>query len=253
MTNPPDFDENGLNVFDPNDTLGHKSDYITQLQEIAILRHLPKGDGEVALDLGCGYGRLTPLLQKLGWYAVGIDPSKDLIEYARHHFPEPQYMLGQLPDLPMEPKGANLVLMQNILRRLKLGGSLNVVQGIGQYVAEGGHIVVVDNIRDNHPDYLPERDIIKLIEKEQFSLVKRIPIRAARWWLIYAIRYGLVPRKYFKTIARWELSRMAGRSSRPVFQYYNVMFIFRKQPVSDTEQGQPHPLQAEQSFPLAEP
>ncbi len=71
---PPQYHLNGLNILDPKDALGDKSDYITILQEKALMRYLPKGTG-VAVDIGCGYGRLTSVVHKNGWRVIGVDPS----------------------------------------------------------------------------------------------------------------------------------------------------------------------------------
>ncbi|MGV6825999.1 MAG: class I SAM-dependent methyltransferase [bacterium] len=225
---PPVYDLHGLNVFDPNDKLGKKSRYITLLHDIALSRYMPDGHGELAVDVGCGYGRLTPLLKNKGWKAMGIDPTESFIEYAKEHFPGPEYRIGQLPDLPLEMESVHLMLMQNILRALKEYGILDVVTGVGKFVAPGGKIVVVDNIRDGHSAYLAEAELVSLIEGEGFELINRVPIRAARSWMIYLIRYGLIPEKYFKSIALRELNRMSVRKRRPRLQYYNVMFEFCK-------------------------
>ncbi|SDB26338.1 Uncharacterized membrane protein YbhN, UPF0104 family [Desulfonatronum thiosulfatophilum] len=225
---PPDFDDQGLNVFDPKDTLGVKTAYITMLQEKALERHLPRGQGGVAVDVGCGYGRLTSVLPRRGWQSAGVDPSWSLLAHAQALYPGPTYLQAGLPDLPFRPGAIQLVLMQNLLRPLLLGRRLGVVRGIGGFVQDHGWIVVVDNIRDGHPNFLPEEEIIDIFSGEGFRLVRRVPLRAARWWMIYLIRYGLIPRSWLPTIADWELRQMEQRTGRPRHQYYNVLFIFQK-------------------------
>jgi SAM-dependent methyltransferase len=236
---PPQFDDQGLNVFDPSDTLGIKTAYITILQEKALNRHLPRGRGGTAVDVGCGYGRLTAILQNQGWRAVGMDPSWSLLVYARSHHPGPDYVQAGLPDLPVKIASSQLILMQNLLRALFLGKRLALVHGIGRYLGKNGWVVVVDNIRDEHPEYLPEQKIIDIFTAEGCKLVHRVPIRAARWWLIYCIRYGLIPRAWLPRIADWELNRMEHRVRRPCRQYYNVLFIFQKPVLTDTIQSDP--------------
>lgn len=52
--------------------------------------------GRKALDFGCGAGRSTRFLRKLGFDAVGVDISEPMLARARERDPEGQY--GLLPD-----------------------------------------------------------------------------------------------------------------------------------------------------------
>ena len=226
----PTHDADGLHVLDPNDTLGRKSAYITLLHETALRRHVPKGSGSLAVDLGCGFGRLTPLLVEQGWRAMGVDPSDDLLRYAREHHPGPEYAVGGLPDLPVDPQSVGLLLVQNVLRSLRMIGRLDVVPGIGRFLAPDARVLVVENIRSGHPEYLPEALITEVMQAEGLELIKRVPLRAARWWVIYLIRYGIIPTTSFSRIAEWELDRMASRTESPKWQYWNVLYVFAKEP-----------------------
>ena len=49
--------------------------------------------GRKAIDFGCGTGRSTRFLQKLGFDAIGIDISEDMIKKAREIDPEGDYRL----------------------------------------------------------------------------------------------------------------------------------------------------------------
>jgi SAM-dependent methyltransferase len=223
----PTHDAKGLHILDPNDHLGHKSAYITRLQERLLRRYLPSGHGELAVDLGCGFGRLTPVMSDLGWRTIGIDPAEELINYAREQVPGTEFKVGALPDLPLDHGCVSLLLLQNVMRALKMMGKLDAVTGIGRYLTPNGQLFIVDNIRAGHPDYLPEAQIIDLMAREDLHLLRRIPLRAGRWWMIYLIRYGLIPTKWFGRIADWELDRMAKQSGSPRWQYWNVLYVFK--------------------------
>jgi len=49
--------------------------------------------GRKAIDFGCGAGRSTRFLQKLGFSTVGVDISEDMIKKAREIDPEGNYRL----------------------------------------------------------------------------------------------------------------------------------------------------------------
>jgi ubiquinone/menaquinone biosynthesis C-methylase UbiE len=64
--------------------------WITRVQQEAIWPHLVAaldGTEQRALDFGCGMGRWTPALADLVGYALGVDPTPELLTYAETHRP----------------------------------------------------------------------------------------------------------------------------------------------------------------------
>ncbi len=222
---PPAYDAQGLNVLDHHDRRGVKSKYITLLQEMAIKRYLPEPvNNRYALDVGCGYGRLTATLAAKGWNPIGIDPAYLLLSYARRHNPTILFCQAQLPDLPVKPVG--MILLQNVLRVLLLNNALSALTGIERHLSPSGKLVVVENIR-NHPNYFQVNSLVTLLENRGFQLQQTLPIRFGRWWMLYLIRYGLIPEKWLPRIAEYELSRAKRwRGYLPPWQYLNVLSIF---------------------------
>jgi SAM-dependent methyltransferase len=57
---------------------------------------LPKGEGHklTALDFGCGTGRSTRFLKNLGFNAIGVDISEDMLAIARRLDPKGEYLYG---------------------------------------------------------------------------------------------------------------------------------------------------------------
>jgi SAM-dependent methyltransferase len=67
--------------------------------------------GKTAVDFGCGTGRSTRFLKQLGFEAVGVDISKDMIEKARDIDPDGDYRLvAQDNDSPLNALRCDLVL-----------------------------------------------------------------------------------------------------------------------------------------------
>ena len=64
--------------------------------EEQIFRNLPRGK---LLDLGCGSGRTTVNLARMGFRVVGVDISEAMIAEARRLHPEIDYRLGDACDL----------------------------------------------------------------------------------------------------------------------------------------------------------
>jgi SAM-dependent methyltransferase len=61
--------------------------------------------GGKAIDFGCGTGRSTRFLQKLGFETIGIDISEDMIKKAREIDPKGDYRLVQEGDLSQVQQG----------------------------------------------------------------------------------------------------------------------------------------------------
>jgi SAM-dependent methyltransferase len=67
--------------------------------------------GKRALDFGCGGGRSTRFLRELGFSAVGVDISHDMIRQAREIDPEGEYLCIEDADFSgLRPKGYDLIL-----------------------------------------------------------------------------------------------------------------------------------------------
>jgi hypothetical protein len=120
------------------------------------------------------------------------------------------------------------MLIQNVLRALSMMNRLGAVKGMGSYLTPDARVILVENIRSGHAAYLPEAQIAELMCQEGLRLVKRVPLRSARWWFIYLIRYGLVPEAFIPIIADWELKRMSIRKGAPRWHYWNVLFEFER-------------------------
>lgn len=223
---PPLFDDHGINLADPNDRLGIKSAYITRLQIEALSEILGAPTGRI-LDLGCGYGRTTLELAARGWDVVGSEPSIRVLQHARRARAMLPLVAGALPDLPFRPQAFEVVLLINVVRSLHLLGIAEIVRRAVDYVAPRGRLVVLDNMRPGHPDYVDENWLIELFRAAGLDLEMRRAIRWSRWPPIYAIRYGLVPSRLIPWLIRWERCRMR-RAGPPRCGYHNVIFVFRR-------------------------
>jgi SAM-dependent methyltransferase len=223
----PAYDDAGLNLADPGDRRGLKTDYISRVQSLALERHVGRGSG-LALDLGCGYGRMTRQIASMGYDVVGLDPSLRILRYARGHDAAQKFCAGRMPDLPFADGTFDTVFLLNVVRPLHLLGLVDVCSGAARMVAPGGRLVVLDNLRAGDARYVDASWFETFFERHGLRLVRRVAIRAARAPLIYLIRYGLVPRAWFDRLAARELARMEKKTGVPRWQYHNVIFVFER-------------------------
>jgi SAM-dependent methyltransferase len=88
--------------------------------------------GKEAVDFGCGTGRSTRFLKELGFNAVGIDISSEMIDRAREMDPAGEYLLIEDGDFSLlKPAGYDLILsaftfdnIPTMERKVRLFGGL---------------------------------------------------------------------------------------------------------------------------------
>jgi len=103
--------------------------------------------GKKALDFGCGAGRSTRFLQKLGFEAIGLDISAGMIDQAKKNDPKGDYRLIKDGDFESFEKNhfdliTAIFTFDNIPdpeNRLKL------LKGLAGLINENGRIILLDS------------------------------------------------------------------------------------------------------------
>ena len=103
--------------------------------------------GRAGLDFGCGAGRSTAFLKKLGFDAIGIDISASMIELAKKADPDGSYQVVDEGDFSgFEPDTFDLILsafaFDNIPNTDKRVG---VLRGLRELLKREGRIILLDS------------------------------------------------------------------------------------------------------------
>lgn len=77
------------------------SEGLRELEREAIDRYFGEGESRV-LDVGCGTGRTTDALERLGYDVVGVDLTPSFVERARANVPDVPFFVGDVCALPFE-------------------------------------------------------------------------------------------------------------------------------------------------------
>jgi ubiquinone/menaquinone biosynthesis C-methylase UbiE len=111
-----------------------------EVERRVIGSHFIESDATV-LDLGCGTGRTTGVLDEMGFEVVGVDVSEPMVSRARQLFPDIEFRSGDARDLQFDderfdyvlfsfngldyvkPEGDRYVALREIWRVLKPGGT----------------------------------------------------------------------------------------------------------------------------------
>jgi SAM-dependent methyltransferase len=99
--------------------------------------------GRKALDFGCGAGRSTRFLRRLGFDAAGVDIAAPMLAQARERDPQGEYRLvpdGDLGGLP--PDAYDLVLSAFTFDNIPtMEKKVALFRGLERLLKAGGHIV----------------------------------------------------------------------------------------------------------------
>jgi SAM-dependent methyltransferase len=113
-----------------------------------VFRNLPAllelhVEGRRAVDFGCGTGRSTRFLQKLGLATRGLDISRDMVAIASQRDPEGDYLVIDDGDFQALPRGG-FDLVQSAFTFDNIPGferKVDLLRGLGHLLAADGILV----------------------------------------------------------------------------------------------------------------
>lgn len=150
-------------------TPGHDA-FFWQLGLPVLLEMLPP-PGRLAIDAGCGEGRLTRILRDRGYSVVGLDGSQSMVRAAASHEEAALVLGADAAAMPVRSGAADLVVAYMTLQDLDdmegaVAEAARVLGGGGRFCAAFIHPVqsagdrgdpIVDGVR--YPDGRPDADL----------------------------------------------------------------------------------------------
>jgi ubiquinone/menaquinone biosynthesis C-methylase UbiE len=101
------------------------------------------GGGGPAADVGCGAGRVTVLLSRLGLDAFGIDLSPGMLTLARQNYPELRFDEGSMLDLQLPEGSLGGVLAYYSIIHIPWGQRAELFAEFHRVLAPGGVLMLV--------------------------------------------------------------------------------------------------------------
>lgn len=215
---------------DPADRRGHKNYYIDLLQKMALEEVLELRGDEVVLDFGCGSGRVAHWIASKVRKVVGLEVTPEMIDLAEKNqtVENVEFMLYDGVHLPVFPCVFDLVLSVWVLQYMEDGAMKKAVSMLAHSLREGGRFCLIEQVSDNPKIDRPRaKDYLQAFEEAKLSCLLHYPIRSSRWGMLYMIRYGMIPKKWFPAIAGYELEKRREETGRICF-YKDYLFFLRK-------------------------
>jgi len=215
---------------DPGDRKGHKNLYIDTLQKIALEEVLKLRGDEVVLDFGCGSGRssywIAPKVKKV----VGLEITREMIDLGEKNrtADNVEFALYDGLRFPVFPYPFDLILSVGVLQIMKGELLKSTLSRLAQYLRKDGMFYFIEQVSDSPKVDRPNlKEYLDAFGSSKLESLQYYPIRSGRWWILYLIRYGLVPPKWFPQIAVWEIKK--NRKKDHYIPYYkDYLFLLRK-------------------------
>jgi len=225
-------------VIDPNDIKGYKNEYIAKIRDSNILKALIQPDNAHIVDFGCGTGNLSKTLVQNGFRVSGLDISQELLHLAKQQQDtnnkwDVYHYDGK--HLPFEDNSIDAITTFSVLNYIHDNDDLlNTLKEFYRILKPSGQVIAIEqatNVTIISPDgSKKQREITEFIDKFkqsglQLNYYKNI--RRGHFPLLYAIRYGLVPKSFYNALIKLE-TIIGHISKKPIFDYADILFSLKK-------------------------
>ena len=215
---------------DPGDRRGHKNYYIDLLQKIALEEILELKGNELVLDFGCGSGRLSYWIAPRVKRVVGLDISPEMIDVAERNrsAKNVEFMLYDGIHFPFFPYPFDLILSVGVLLMMKGDLLTRTLSSLAQSLEKDGRFCFIEQVSGSSKGDRPSlKEYLDAFGSSGMECLQHYPIRKGRWWLLYLIRYGLVPQRWFSEIAVWEINKNR-KDEDKILDYKDYLFLLKR-------------------------
>jgi len=216
---------------DPADRKGHKNCYIDLLQKAALEEALEVKGDEIVLDFGCGSGRFSYWIAPKVSKVVGLEITPEMIDLAERHrtAENVEFMVYDGIHFPVVQYPFDIILSVWVLQYVEGEKLKKTVFELAQHLRKGGKLYLIEQASDNPKVRRPRVDeYLQAFKESKLECLRYYPIRNGRWFVLYLIRYGLIPKNWLPQIARHELSKRRGESGR-IHVYKDFLFLLKKE------------------------
>jgi SAM-dependent methyltransferase len=207
----------------------------TQLRLAAVRDLVDPKPGDRVLDLGCAAGAVTHFLAGYGCRTVGIDSEPRAIAKARELFPDLEFVLGDVAELPFEDGSFDKAVAADLVEHLDDATFARMLSELRRVLVAGGTFSL----------YTPNpRHLIERLKARNLILAQNpthIALRAAA-----TLEAGLTSQGFVVERSEWRPSFFAGLRTlerllgpRTSFLRYRLCIRARTTPLTEAETRAP--------------
>jgi ubiquinone/menaquinone biosynthesis C-methylase UbiE len=117
-----------------------------------VLRSALPRHADVAVDLGCGTGRMLPVLAEVGAVVLGVDASAAMLRRAAGHS---RVVAGHLQRLPLRNSTVDLAVSVSSLQFVDDGAMAAVARELTRVCRAGARVVLLEGLPASVPTTAP--------------------------------------------------------------------------------------------------
>lgn len=221
-------------VLDEGDEKGIKNAWVDFVERRVLRRVLKEKPYRVAVDLGCGVGRLTGLLAEGGARVAALDASEALLGAARRRgFPSgARPVRADLRVVPLRDGAADLVVSCNVLIHMVADEDLRAAaREVARILRPWGRALILEHLSPSGATARREgivfrslEDLAGAFESAGLRLDSVRPVRKSPSRILHWVLRGRVPRALWGAAADLE-ARMV-RRGRVLPDYRDHLLVF---------------------------
>ncbi|WP_247002479.1 class I SAM-dependent methyltransferase [Halosolutus gelatinilyticus] len=125
----------------------------------ALDAHLDGGTVDRTLEVGCGYGRLSPWIATRAGSFVGVDPDERALGIARRQYPDLAFARGRAEALPIDDGSIDLLVTWTVLQHVADDRIADVVAEFRRTLSDDGVAVCCERVEPPGDDHLWPRSV----------------------------------------------------------------------------------------------
>ncbi|TYL38120.1 hypothetical protein CV102_13010 [Natronococcus pandeyae] len=114
---------------------------------------------ETSLEVGCGYGRLSPWIAMRAESYYGVDPDERALEIAATQYPNLTFVRGRASSLPVPDDALDLAVTWTVLQHVDDARIDAAVAELRRALAPGGLVVCCERVRPPGDDHIWPRSV----------------------------------------------------------------------------------------------
>lgn len=141
-------------------------------------------DSRRSLEVGCGYGRLTPWIQRHSDEHHGIDAEHSLVRLAERHHPSGSFQTARAQTLPFDANQFELTVTWAVLMHIPSADIDRTAAEIRRVTDPNGAIIISEQVHDpavDEPFVRPVEAYRRLFEPRQLVDVHHRSMEEPHW------------------------------------------------------------------------